>query len=86
LGEDPTGNPVQPPAVTHELVFTDFLFSTESLTRLTGGYYQGFLQRPADAGGLSYWLGQLQQGVPFLTAGQDFVASPEFYNRAAAEG
>jgi hypothetical protein len=53
---------------------------------LTGGYYQVFLQRPADAAGMSYWLGQLQQGVLFLTTGQEFVASDEFFNRAAAEG
>jgi hypothetical protein len=86
LGGDASGNPVQPATLTHEQGITDFLFSTESLTRLAGGHYQVFLKRRADAGGLSYWLGQLQQGTPFLTTGQDFVASDEFYNRAAAEG
>jgi hypothetical protein len=67
-------------------VIRDLLYSTESLTRLTEGYYQVFLQRPADSDGLNNWLSQLGQGAPFLTTGQDFVAFDEFYNRAAAHG
>jgi hypothetical protein len=29
-------------------------------------------------------VSQLQRGLPFLTIGQQFVASDEFFNRAAA--
>jgi hypothetical protein len=72
--------------LTHEQVITDFLYSTESLRRLTEGYYETFLQRPADPGGLSSWLGHLQQGLSFLTIGQQFLSSDEFYNRAASQG
>ena len=69
-----------------EQVVTDFLYSTESETRLTEGYYEVFLQRPADAAGLNGWVAQLQQGARFLTIGQQFLASDEFYNRAAQQG
>ncbi len=72
--------------MTHETVITGFLYSQESLTRLVEGYYQVYLQRLADAGGLSNWLAALQKGGSFLTIGQQFLASDEFYNRAAAEG
>jgi uncharacterized protein DUF4214 len=71
---------------THEQVITDFLYSTESLTRLTEGYYEVFLQRQAEPSGLSGWVGALQQGTPFLTIGQLFLSSDEFYNKAAAQG
>jgi hypothetical protein len=71
---------------THQQVINDFLYSTESLTRLTEGYYETFLQRPADSAGLNGWVGALQRGTPFLTIGQQFLASDEFYNRAAQQG
>jgi hypothetical protein len=86
LGDDASGNPTHAATLTHQQVITDFLYSTESLTRLTEGYYQVFLQRQADAGGLTSWVGQLQQGLSFLTIGQQFLSSDEFYNRAAAQG
>jgi uncharacterized repeat protein (TIGR01451 family) len=86
LGDDATGSPTHPAALTHEQVITAFLFSTESETRLTEGYYEVFLQRPADSAGLAGWLGHLQQGAPFLSIGQQFLSSDEFYNRAAQQG
>lgn len=86
LGNDTSGNPTHPASLTHQQVITDFLYSTESLTRLTEGYYETFLQRQADPGGLSSWVGQLQQGLSFLTIGQQFLSSNEFYNRAGSQG
>jgi hypothetical protein len=71
---------------THEQVINDFLYSTESLSRLTEGYYEVFLQRQADPAGLNGWVASLQQGTPFLTTGQLFLSSDEFYNRAAGQG
>jgi len=68
--------------LSHEQVIAAFLYSTESETRLTEGYYEVFLQRPADAAGLNGWLGALQGGARFLTIGQQFLSSDEFYNRA----
>ena len=86
LGDDTSGNPTHSASLTHEQVITDFLYSAESETRLTEGYYEVFLQRPADAAGLSGWMAALQQGTPFLTIGQQFLASDEFYNRAVQQG
>ena len=85
-GEASWLNQLSTAALTHEQVITDFLYSTESLSRLTEGYYETFLQRPADPGGLSGWVSHLQQGLSFLTIGQQFLASDEFYNRAASQG
>src|SRR5262249_16150232 len=56
LGDDASGNPTHPATLTHEQVISAFLFSTESETRLTEGYYEVFLLRPADAAGLNGWL------------------------------
>jgi hypothetical protein len=79
-------NQLSTATMTHQQVITDFLYSTESLTRLTEGYYEVFLQRQADPAGLSGWVGQLEQGLSFLTIGQQFLSSDEFYNRAAGQG
>ena len=84
LGDDPSGNPTHPATLTHAQVINDFLFSSESLSRLVEGYYEVFLQRQADTGGLKGFVTQLQGGLPFLTIGQEFVSSDEFYNKAAA--
>jgi hypothetical protein len=86
LGDDAAGNPTHAPTLTHATVITDFLFSQESLERLVEGYYEVFLQRHADPGGMSSWVAQLQQGLPFLTIGQEFIASDEFFNKAAGNG
>jgi hypothetical protein len=86
LGDDASGNPTHPASLTHEQVITDFLYSLESLARVTEGYYQVFLQRAADTGGLNGWVAQLQQGASFLTIGQQFLASDEFFTRAAQQG
>jgi autotransporter-associated beta strand protein len=84
LGDDASGNPTHPATTTHAAVINAFLFSSESLNRLVEGYYEVFLQRQADPGGLSGWVTQLQGGLPFLTIGQEFVSSDEFFNKAAA--
>ena len=86
LGDDSSGNPTHPATLTHAQVINDFLFSQESLSRLVEGYYEVFLQRQADPGGLNGWVAELQGGLPFLTIGQEFVASDEFFNKAAANG
>jgi phage baseplate assembly protein gpV len=86
LGDDASGNATHTPTLTHEQVITSFLDSQESLTRLVEGFYQVYLQRLADSGGLSNWVAALQNGGSFLSIGQQFLASDEYYNRAAAEG
>jgi hypothetical protein len=40
--------------------------------------YQAFFQRPPDAGGLAYWQGQLNQGLPRGLVIAGFQFSPEF--------
>jgi hypothetical protein len=85
LGDDASGNPTHSASLTHQQVITDFLYSEESLSRLTEGYYEVFLQRQADPAGLNHWVGQLQQGLSFLTIGRQFLSSEEFYTRAAVQ-
>ena len=77
LGDDASAKPTHPASMTHEQVIDAFLYCTESETRLTEGYYEVFLQRPADIAGLNGWLVHLQQGLPFLSIGQQFVASDD---------
>jgi hypothetical protein len=86
LGDDSSGNPTHPPAATHAQVVHDFLYSPESLNRLVEGYYQIFLGRLADPTGLASWLAALGQGQSFLTIGEGFLTSDEFYNNAAGQG
>ena len=83
LGDDPTGKATHAATSTHAQVINAFLFSTESLDRLVEGYYEVFLQRQADTAGLNAWVAELKQGLPFLTIGQEFIASDEFFNKAA---
>jgi hypothetical protein len=86
LGDDASGNPTHPATMTHPQVISGFLNSLESLNRLVEGYYQIFLRRLADPFGLGNWLALLQQGGSFLSIGQGFLASQEFYDDAAAQG
>jgi hypothetical protein len=86
LGDDASGTPTHAATMTHAQVINGFLHSPESLTRLVEGYYQVFLQRLADPNGLNNWLNLLNLGGSFLTIGQGFLTSDEFYNNAAGEG
>jgi len=87
LGDNAAGTPTHAATETHAQVIDGFLYSTESLQRLVQGYYQVFLQRPADTAGLNTWVQDLsQQGLPFVTIGEEFIASAEFFNKAAANG
>ena len=83
LGDDSSGNATHAPMLTHAQVIDDFLYSAESLNRLVEGYYEVFLQRQADPGGLNGWVAELQAGLPFLTIGEEFISSDEFFNNAA---
>ena len=83
LGDNASGSPTHTAALTHAQVINDFLYSAESLDRLVEGYYEVFLQRQADPGGLQGWVTELQDGLPFLTIGEEFLSSDEFYNKAA---
>ena len=86
LGDDSSGNRINPPTLTYAQVIHDFIYSAESLNRLVEGYYQIFLQRLADPYGLSAWLANLNGGASFVTIADGFLTSDEFYNNAAAEG
>ena len=86
LGDNASGTPTHAATLTHAQVVNAFLFSTESLGRLVEGYYEVYLEREADAIGLNAWVAQLKQGLPFANIGELFIASDEFYNKAAAHG
>jgi glucose/arabinose dehydrogenase len=49
-----------------------------------GDLYNAFLRRGGDLGGVQYWIGQLDGGVPRNAIRQQFIASPEFSNRVNA--
>ena len=85
LGDDASGDPTHAATLTHAQVVPDFLYSTESLDRLVAGYYEVFLRRQADPGGLEGWVPLLQPG-PFRSIAEAIFASDEFYNNAAKEG
>jgi sugar lactone lactonase YvrE len=86
LGTDASGNPTHVAVLTHEQVINDFLYSEESRHRLVEGYYEVFLQRPADPPGLHGWTDEVQRGSSFFAPGQNIIASDEFFAQAAAEG
>jgi Domain of unknown function (DUF4214) len=86
LGDDAAGNPVKPPSLTHAQVIADFIYSTESFDRLVEGTYSVLLQRQTDVDGLNSWINALEQGEPFATISEQFAASNEFFNNAAAHG
>ncbi len=65
--------------LTHDQVVQDFLFSSESLTRLVGGYYSVYLNRAVDSAGETFWVGQLSSGLLFASIGEQFLASDEFF-------
>jgi hypothetical protein len=54
---------------------------TQYLTDL----YQTFFARPPDAGGLSYWQGQMNQGMDRISVLNNFLFSPEFANAMSAK-
>ena len=87
LGDNAAGILTHAPTETHAQVIDGFLYSVESLERLVQGYYQIFLQRQADPAGLNTWVQDLsQQGLPFRIIEEEFMASPEFFNNAGANG
>jgi len=67
------------------VVMANFFFNAPeyfALNRDDNGFvtdlYNAFLGRPPDAGGLSYWLGQLSSGIPRNNVMNWFLFSPEF--------
>jgi hypothetical protein len=86
LGDDAAGNPTHLPTMHREDVISGFLNSDESKRRLIEGDYEVFLQRSADGAGMSNWLNQLSPVVPLRTIAEGFMASDEYFYRAAANG
>jgi len=56
-----------------------FLYTDEFKTDIVNGYYQRFLGRNSDAGGVSYWVSQLQHGVTDEALISLLVSSPEYF-------
>ncbi|HEV3342330.1 MAG TPA: tandem-95 repeat protein [Pirellulales bacterium] len=63
---------------TRSQVTTSFLSSAEYQSDLINGVYERLLHRPADVGGLSFWLGEMQFGVPIETIMIAIASSPEY--------
>lgn len=62
---------------------TQISSSAEAATMRLNAYYQRFLQRPADAGGLQTWLRVVQSGAD-VAVESAIAGSPEYWARAVA--
>jgi hypothetical protein len=62
-----------------------FLTSTEFRTDLIVGWYQQYLVRSVDAGGLAYWLGQMQQGKTDEQIQIGILTSTEYQQRVNSQ-
>ncbi|HUY35131.1 MAG TPA: DUF4214 domain-containing protein [Pirellulales bacterium] len=60
-----------------------FLLSQEYRDDLVGGWYEQFLDRPADGGGLTAFTGQLASGAADSRAMAEIIASQEYFQRIA---
>lgn len=56
-----------------------FLYTDEFKSDIVNGYYQHFLGRNSDGGGLAYWVGQLQHGVTDEALISLLVSSGEYF-------
>jgi hypothetical protein len=61
---------------------TALLHSAEYYGGVVGGVYQKYLGRASDSAGLSYWVGQLQQGMTDEQLEAAFAGASEFYQHA----
>jgi hypothetical protein len=59
-----------------------FLYTTEFKTDVVNAYYQQFLRRSSDPGGVNYWVGQLQHGVTDEALISLLVSSPEYFYKS----
>jgi hypothetical protein len=45
------------------------------------GFYEEYLGRPSDPGGVAYWIGRMNQGTTFEQVRLAFIGSPEYFAR-----
>ena len=43
------------------------------------GFYEEYLGRPSDPGGVGYWIGRMSQGTTFEQVRLAFIGSPEYF-------
>jgi hypothetical protein len=55
-----------------------FTFSHENHTNLVSGWYQRYLGRAGDPGGIAYWAGYLDRGGRDETIESGLIGSPEY--------
>ena len=59
-------------------VASSFIQSPENLRNFVAGEYTSLLGRSADAGGLDFWVHQLETGMSFEAVEAAFASSPEY--------
>jgi len=86
LGREPEpgaveNNPIHSGKSTSEVIRA-FLLSEEYARRVCEGYYQAYLGRHSDEGGLRGWANLVQHGLSLQQVIKGFITSDEYINRA----
>ncbi|MDZ4780178.1 MAG: DUF4214 domain-containing protein, partial [Planctomycetia bacterium] len=71
-------------SISRQQVARQIIYSPENLQQEVDGWYQLYLHRGADAGGLAYWTNLLSTGTNPTAIQTGFIASPEYYERETA--
>ncbi len=70
--------------ISREQVARNVIYSPEHLSQEVNAWYQTYLHRSPDSGGLAYWTGLLGAGTNPNSIQTGFIASPEYYERETA--
>lgn len=86
LGREPEpgaveNNPIHSGKSTTDVIRA-FLLSEEYAKRVCEGYYQMYLSRRSDEGGLRGWANLVEHGLSLQQVIKGFVTSDEYINRA----
>jgi Domain of unknown function (DUF4214) len=86
LGREPEPGAIEANAIhsgksTSEVIIA-FLRSEEYSRRIVGSYYQTYLGRAPDEGGLRGWINLVEHGLALQQVIKGFITSDEYENRA----
>lgn len=70
--------------ISREQVARNIIYSPENLRQEVSDWYETYLHRTPDGGGLAYWTGLLSAGTNPNTIQTGFIASQEYFDRETA--